>query len=419
MQAEPGGVCQMSVVDLSATPEAAPAGRSSAGIAGPIATVDVLDDLAAAAPAWRELAAHGAIATAFQRFEWIDAWQRNVGTPEGFRPLVVIGRDRTGAPAFLWPFVHRPGTLTVARFPGLAHSGLNIGLWRRDVAAALTAADILALLRQAGRRHGIDLFRLERQPPRWRGLDNPFARLPHRPTVDDVPSQAFPAEPPEEVFKAVVSRDMRGRLRTKERKLEKLAGYRYLRATTVADADRVLDAFLAQKAAHFAAQGIPDVFAEPGVAAFLRESCRVGLTEGRPGIELHAIEGGGEVIAVMGGVADDHRFSCMFNSYTTSENGRWSPGLILITHIVRDCAARGLAGFDLGPGAASYKGFFCREPENLFDSEVAVSLRGRLAAPLLAGLAEARRRAKQNERVRALVHRLRRLVGGEAPARPD
>jgi len=59
MQAEPGGVCQMSVVDLSATPEAAPAGRSSAGIAGPIATVDVLDDLAAAAPvAYTHLRAH-------------------------------------------------------------------------------------------------------------------------------------------------------------------------------------------------------------------------------------------------------------------------------------------------------------------------------------------------------------------------
>ena len=35
---------------------------------------------------------------------------------------------------------------------------------------------------------------------------------------------------------------MRSRLRTKERKLQKLAGYRYIQAATAADIDRLLDA---------------------------------------------------------------------------------------------------------------------------------------------------------------------------------
>ncbi|RAI42845.1 GNAT family N-acetyltransferase [Rhodoplanes roseus] len=404
----------MSVVDLSAPDDPAPAAPARAAVATepPFADLVVAETLAEAAPAWRALAAQNAVATPFQRFEWIDAWQRHVGDPAGQRPLVVIGRDRGGAPAFLWPFVVTRGAVTVARFPGGTHSGLNMGVWRPDAAAAMTGDAVRDALVRTGRRHGIDAFAFTRQPRRWRGLDNPFATLPSQPSVDDVPAVTFPAGTVEEVLRAVMTRDMRGRLRTKERKLEKLDGYRYHRIATAEDAGRVLDAFLAQKAAHFAVQGIPDVFAEPGIAAFLHESCRTGLTEGWPRVELHALEGGGEVIAVMGGVADPHRFSCMFNSYTTSENGRWSPGLILITHILRDCAERGLESFDLGPGAASYKAFFCREPENLFDSVVGVSLRGRAVAVALATMAAAKRRAKESPLVMSLVQRLRRGTAG-------
>lgn len=405
----------MSVVALSAAHEtgSGPALAEPCGdAAGPVAGIAFADGIAAALPAWRALADGGAVATAFQRADWIDAWQRHVGDRAGARPVIAIGRDRAGAPCFLWPFVATRGAVTVARFPGGAHAGLNIGLWRPDAAAAMTAATLSDLLSRTGRRHGIDVFALTRQPPRWRGLANPFALLPHQPSVDDVPAVTFPTGGVDDVMKAVVTRDMRGRLRTKERKLEKLAGYRYRRVASEAEAERVLDAFLAQKAAHFAAQGIRDVFAAPGVAAFLRESCRAGLAEGWPAVALHALECDDEVIAVMGGVADGHRFSCMFNSYTTSENGRWSPGLILITHILRDCAERGLAGFDLGPGAAGYKSFFCREPENLFDSVIGVSWRGRAAALALSSAAAARRRAKESPLVMSLVQRLRRGTAG-------
>ncbi|NVO14751.1 MAG: GNAT family N-acetyltransferase [Rhodoplanes sp.] len=402
-------------VDLTATHVAqrsdpAPAGMPLSRDDTMPGSVDWVEDFATAEPIWRDLAARGAVGTAFQRFDWVAAWQRHVGAPAGLRPLVVIGHDRTGSPAFLWPFVYAPRAVTVARFPGGDHSGLNIGLWRRDAAAAMDAAAVIDILRRTGRRCGIDVFALTRQPPRWRGIANPFASLPAQAAVDDVPGLTFPAGGPEKALEAALTRDMRGRLRGKERKLEKLPGYRYVRVTTPAEADRVLDAFLIQKASHFAAQGIHDVFAEPGVAAFLREGCHIGLADGMPRIELHALEDDDEVIAVMGGVADDHRFSSMFNSYTTSENGRWSPGLVLITHIIRDCAERGLAGFDLGPGAAPYKAFFCREPEGLLDSIVPVSWRGHAAAAVLAATAAAKRRAKESETIKSLVQRLRRGV---------
>jgi CelD/BcsL family acetyltransferase involved in cellulose biosynthesis len=376
-----------------------------------VARIDVLDDLAAAEPVWHDLETR-AVATAFQRFGWASAWQHHVGAPAGLRPLIVVGRDRTGTPVFLLPFVRSGGLLAIARFPGGNHVGCNMGLWCREAADAATAEQLQRLLCEVARTHGIDLFVLTRQPPRWRGLDNPFVRLPRQDAVDDASGATFPPGSGEEALKSILTRDMRNRLRSKERKLERLAGYRYFRPADQAGVDRVLDAFFVQKAAHFAAQGIRDVFADPAVAAFLRDECLFGLDAGQPNIELHALECDSEVIAVMGGAADKHHFSCMFNSYTVGESGRWSPGLVLITHIARDCAERGRDGFDLGPGAALYKNFFCREPIGLFDTFLPMTWRGRLAGPVLAATAAAKRRVKANSRVMGLVQRLRRSRAG-------
>ena len=71
----------------------------------------------------------------------------------------------------------------------------------------------------------------------------------------------------------------------------------------------------------------------------------------------------------------------MFNTYTLGENARHSPGLILLMHMIGECADRGLRSFDIGVGEAHYKSFFCKEPEPLFDIFLPLTPRGRLAAP--------------------------------------
>jgi CelD/BcsL family acetyltransferase involved in cellulose biosynthesis len=94
-------------------------------------------------------------------------------------------------------------------------------------------------------------------------------------------------------------------------------------AATQADIDRILTFFRAQKAARFAAHAIHNVFAEPGVMEFIADVCRDGLAQGRPVIELHALEGGGDVLAVIGGVSDGTRFSvCSIPSRRAPIHGR-------------------------------------------------------------------------------------------------
>ena len=294
------------------------------------------------------------------------------------------------------------------RFLGGKHANYNFGPWRRDFGCD---ADVLRALIDwlAEARPALDAIELLNQPESWDGLANPLRALAHQSSPSDGYRLAL-AGTPEALLERVLSNSMRGRLRTKERKLEKLPGYRYLRAKTGAEVDRFLNSFFAQKAARLAEQGIDNVFASPGVADFIREACLLGLEHERPVIEIHALECEGDVLAIFAGVNDGQRFSSMFNTYTFGENARQSPGLLLLTHVIGDCLARGVSAYDHGVGEAQYKSFFSDATEPLFDSFFGLSPRGQALAAVIAAKATLKRWVKRSPRALQLAQALRRML---------
>ena len=104
-----------------------------------------------------------------------------------------------------------------------------------------------------------------------------------------------------------------------------------------------------------AEQKLPNVFAEPGIEAFIRAACLTPLAGGGRVIDIHALECDEEVIAIFAGVADGHRFSMMFNTYTMSDNAKYSPGLILMRDIIDHYAGQDYRALDLGIGSDDYK----------------------------------------------------------------
>jgi CelD/BcsL family acetyltransferase involved in cellulose biosynthesis len=387
---------------------ASPAGA----LARPAAAVhiDVFTEFDDALPDWRRLADDQAMATPFSHPGWIEAFHRHAGGPMGEIPAIIVGRDDNAVPAFVLPFaIRRVRGLAMASFFGGSHASLNLGLWRRNTIAGFSAERLRdALMRAAAVAH-IDLYTLHNMPLCWEGDDNPFARLPHQRGADDVYRLDIGGRNGDETLKGCMSGATRSTLRSKEKKLAVLDAYRYFRAATTAEADRILDAFLVQKAARLAEQGIDNVFAEPGVEDFLRATAHAGLAEGRPIMELHALEGGGEVLAMVGGLSDGSRFTTMINSYTLGEYGRWSPGLIIINHVVRHFADQGLKIFDLGMGYAPYKQFFCKEIEPLVDAVVPVTAKGHAAATGLRAMVAAKRFIKTTPVLWHAVQKLRRL----------
>jgi CelD/BcsL family acetyltransferase involved in cellulose biosynthesis len=370
-----------------------------------IARVDIVRDLGQAEAIWRELEEQQ-LATPYQRFGMLSAWQSEVGVRENAEPFIVTAHDADGRPLVLLPLVLRVRRgIRVASFMGGKHTTFNMALWDRDFAREATAADLADLLSALRTKPAADVLALTQQPQHWQDHLNPFAMLPRQPSVNDCPVMPMvPGDPPERRL----SNSFRRRLKGKERKLQ-APGYRYHVANTDADIERLLDWFFQVKPMRMAEQKLPDVFAEPGVADFIRKACRARFCGGRV-IDIHSLECDDEVIAIFAGVADGHRFSMMFNTYTMSDRSRYSPGLILMRHIIDHYGERRYRALDLGIGSDDYKRLFCKDDERIFDSFVALTLRGKIAAPAISGLSRVKHLVKRNRVMLDLAQRLRRAL---------
>jgi CelD/BcsL family acetyltransferase involved in cellulose biosynthesis len=370
-----------------------------------IAAVDIVRDLGEAEAIWRSLESSEQFSTPYQRFDFLAPWQRQVGEREGLKPFIVIAYDAERRPLLLLPLAlsHRYG-VRIARFMGGKHATFNMALWDREFAADATPQDLDALIAAIRARSGADVLALTQQPQRWRDSQNPMALLPHQASVNDCPllTMVPGAEPASRI-----STSFRRRLRSKERKLQALAGYRYGVAGTDAEIGRLLDAFFRIKPLRMAEQKLPNVFAEPGVEDFIRGACMTARTGGGHVIDVHALECDDEVIAIFAGVADENRFSMMFNTYTMSENSRHSPGLILMRYIIDHYAERGYHALDLGIGSDEYKRQFCRGDEPIFDGFIPLSLRGKLAAAAMSAVNRAKHLVKHNQALFQIAQKLR------------
>ncbi len=370
-----------------------------------IASVDIVHDLGQTENIWRSLEGQQQLSTPYQRFDFLGNWQRQVGERANLTPFIVIACDAERRPLLLLPLALSHGFgVRIACFMGGKHATFNMALLEQDFAAGATLADLDALLSGIRARSAADVLALTQQPLRWRDLPNPMALLPKQPSVNDCPQLTMTpdAEPAK-----LISNSLRRRLKSKERKLQTLSGYRYHVATTDADIRRLLDWFFSVKPRRMAEQRLPNVFADPGVEDFIRSACLAQLACGGHAIDIHALECDEEVIAIFTGVADGHRFSMMFNTYTMSGNSHYSPGLILIRNIIDRCAGQGYRALDLGVGSDEYKRMFCKGEDPLFDSFISLSPRGRIAAGAMSGLNRAKHLVKQNQALFNMAQRLR------------
>lgn len=373
----------------SRTAEAAPRSKT-----GRIAQVDIVSDFGSAERAWRNLETSGQLSTAYQRFDFLQCWQDEAGARDDATPLIVIAYDAEHRPLLLLPLALKQiHGFAVASFMGGKHTTFNMALWDRDFAATARRADVETVIGKLRQHGAADVLALKQQPLRWNDVTNPLASFAHRPSVNDCPVLNMePGAAPQ----ALISNSVRRRLRAKERKLRNLAGFRHYVATEDADIARLLEWFFSVKPARMAQQRLPNVFAETGVAHFIRRACLARRPGGGRLIDIHALECDEEIIALYAGVADGHRFSMMFNSYTLSRHSRFSPGLLLIRNIIDHYAARGYRALDFGVGSDRYKRLFCKREEPIFDSFIPLSARGRLAATAMSAAARAKRLVKHN-----------------------
>lgn len=372
-----------------------------------VARVEIFTTMAAAEPHWRILEQADTLATPYQRYDFLNLWQRHVGAESGISPFIVVGFNTSREPLFLWPFGSRYiGRLVGLEFLGGKHANFNMALWRRDVAATIEAGELRSILTQlAGRA---DFIKLTSQPLTWGGATNPFALLPRQSAANYGFSGALVPDF-DALLRARTNADTRKKIRKKERTLAQFGEVRFERASTPDNVRRVLDAFFKQKTARMRSLGLPDIFSVPSVRRFVEAGATEPLAGGKPLIELYALSVDDIIVATLGGIAGGGRFCAMFNSIIEGRFAAESPGEQILLRLARDCCERGFTTLDLGIGEARYKNILCGDPEPLFDSYLPLSPAGRMVAFALSISAVMKRTIKQRPALWSVVRALRRM----------
>lgn len=371
--------------------------------------IEIVPGFEAIAHAWRALETE-AVMTPYGRLDWVEAYQQSRHKAERDTRVAVL-RERGGAIVLLQPFqIERRGPLRVAAAIGGKHANYNLPVIRRDVAHRLSPERAHRILTEAGRSLGVDLVSIPNVPITWNGWPNPFAVGGQASASDAWALRLLPDG--EAALARSMSGEARKKMRNKARALAKRTPVAILRAETPADVDRVLEAYFRQKSDRFAALGISDPFGDDAVRAFFRAASNTGGPGNRPAIELYALQAGEEILAVLGGASDGHRFSGMIVSFRAGPLDKYSLGEMLVTAVVRDLGARGFGVFDLGVGDARYKRSICEEVEPLVDLAVPLTWRGHGVALAQSAVLGAKRRVKADPHAMALVSRLRKLKVG-------
>lgn len=361
----------------------------------------VASDPAALETEWRALQAD-AVTTAYQSFQWAVSWQDHVGGPNGVQPLIVMGRSRDGSPMFILPFglVTKQGC-RILTWLSAPHCSYGFGVFSRRFLREYGAefADIwdrvLSLLPK------VDAVDLRNQPMEHLGHANPFAALNRTPSVDRSHILNLRGSY-DELFTSKHKSRTRRRLRQHEKELAGMGSWRRVHAQDAKDIDRALDCMFAQKRDQLSGNGIENPF-DQAFQTFLRALSH--RSDAR--VTCLYLELDGDIVAT--NITAAHGDVCygLITSMLPGELRRLSPGTLAMNFSIETALQSGLTAFDFSPGEADYKARWADRVADLFDTRMALTLKGSLYCALQGTLIAAKRRTKQSPRLYAAGYRLR------------
>lgn len=400
--------------DLALGNRATLAGR--AATAPLTADLAIVDDIAALEADWRSLQDR-AVISPYQIFDFVAPWVRHAAAGAQVRPRIGTVRDASGRIVMIMPFGVANGRLAAtAGYLGGTHSNVNMPLVDPEFAARADAVAMAGLIDAYCRRAGADLAVLSHQPRAWLGVTHPFAGLPCLPSTDDVKRVDLGAAF-EEAMSGPGTRDLRSKLRRKQARLRGEGAAIGVEALDAPQIERALSAFLDQKAVRLAGMGAGNPFAEPGIAAFLRDASFAGAGRST-GLHWNVVDTATGVLAVQGLVRHGAQVSLMVQSFATSHAlARYSPGEVLLADLLARSSRQGVAQVDFGLGDARYKTTWSNASTAMVDCVRPVTPIGHAAASLAHLRTATMRAIKGNDALYGALKTARRRIAAVLPTR--
>ncbi len=344
-----------------------------------------------------------AVRTVFQSYDWLETWQRTIGTLKGVVPAVAVGRDTKGAVAciFAMGIESRRG---VRRLMFLASEvcDYNGPVLSPAFAASLTDdafrrlwATVTRHLREDP-RFGFDLIDLQKMPEMMGGRRHPFHALKLRSN----PSRAYVSTLGRDWEAYYAEKRSSSTRKTERKQFKRLAeqgAVAFIETTGAAARTATIETIIDQKRRALARMGAEDFFDRPGVVAFYRAVAANPKLDGL--VQIGRLDVGSEMGAASVALIERGTSSLVLSSYHDGELGQYGPGRAHLHALMRTAIERGLGLFDFTIGDEPYKRDWCDREIVLYDHLAPASLRAHPISFAIGAFRGAKRIVKQNPKL--------------------
>jgi CelD/BcsL family acetyltransferase involved in cellulose biosynthesis len=316
-----------------------------------------------AEPSWRDAETRG-LSFVFQSFDWCATWFETIGRALPVEPLLAHVREpASGAEMFLPLGVeHKRFGVRCLGFLGsrLADHAAPVLVGPTAVFDRAIVSDILRDVASAGRCDVSDFGHLRSAVD---GHPNPL--VGPECTVAGYQTHSVRIEGSWQSFWAEkIARRHSADSRRQLRRLAERGEPRFVVATTVEQALAITDAMLVQKSRRYRETGRDDSLASEVYRDFYLSATR--RYHGCGLIHVAALMLDDRVLATHWGAVWKGRLVSLMPSFEGGEWARYSPGRLLLEHLLEWSFAQGLREFDLTIGDEPYKSAFCNASDALY-----------------------------------------------------
>ena len=238
--------------------------------------------------------------------------------------------------------------------------------------------------------------------------DNPMLGLPCRPA--DYQSYFACLSGSWSDFRAArLKGGLRRDTERKRRRLTEKGDLRFVIAATLEDATPILDALMRQKSRRYRETGRDDRLAREANRGFYSEATRLMLPAGI--VHVSALYLGDTILATHWGAVHQGRYYWLMPSYEADPWNIYSPGRILLEHLLEWCFRNGVEVFDFTYGDERYKRVWSTDVMDMHYYIAARTAKGRLVSSIiLLKLAMERKHGGAYAGLRSMKNRLKSTV---------
>jgi CelD/BcsL family acetyltransferase involved in cellulose biosynthesis len=309
----------------------------------------------------------------FQTFDLQQHYYECIGRPQGARPCLVYVEDDRGTPLCFLPFQIRSnhGARLLEWLGGLLFD-YRAPLLSRDYARLCGESDFAEIWRRIrSSLPAFDAVDFKRMPDTVGGIPNPFVELPGA----KVTNHCFQAHLPDDwdaYYASCVGAKHRWSQRRKERKLTALGPVSFEVLTDVAERRHQIDKLLALKSQRYELFG--RVANDRHSVQFLKGM--VSDPAVSPMTHFSVLRLGEATIAAHLGFVHNRTLYYMIPAFETVKLSKYSPGNILLLHLMKWAIENEYEVFDFAMGRAVYKTIWSDSYITLYDYWKPATLRG-------------------------------------------